>query len=82
MSAWCFICAKPQPCAHTKVEPKPPARELAVRRHLGAHPLTETTCDYAGCWCHPSIQTIVRAREMSLRELAEQRERALRPKED
>ena len=22
------------------------------RAHLGTHPLTETTCDYYGCWCH------------------------------
>lgn len=20
--------------------------------HLGAHPLTETTCDHAACWCN------------------------------
>lgn len=28
---WCFICAKPQPCAHTKLpQSKPPSRETAA----------------------------------------------------
>jgi len=27
-----------------------------LRPHLGTHPLTETTCDFEGCWCQAEGQ--------------------------